>query len=190
MSQAPATTAAATRPTETAAAQATRPAGAPGRGRAAAIIDRWGLPGLGLVSFLSSTLLPGFSEVGLGALMVAGKFRTLPLLLWATLPNWLGSVVTYATGLACNIDNWSGWFGVDTHELANVAHLAQDHGAWAGLLVWVPGIGDPLAVALGLFRTPWLATCLTMLLGKALRYLIIYIAVLYSIKAVNHVRGK
>ena len=55
--------------------------------------------------------------------------------------------------------------------------IVESYGAWCGLLVWAPVVGDPLAAALGLAHSPAVATCLLMLAGKALRYIaIVFIA--------------
>ena len=49
----------------------------------------------------------------------------------------------------------------------------ERYGAWAALLCWLPVIGDPIAIALGLGRSRIWSTALLMLLGKALRYAVV-----------------
>lgn len=136
---------------------------------------------------MSATLLPGVSEVGLGALVVSQRFRPVPLLLWAALPNWLGGMVTYWMGYAVDFTVWSSWLGIDAEEVGEATHWVRDYGAWAGLLVWVPVIGDPIAAALGIFHAQPVITALTMLLGKAARYAIVYAGVFWGAKGFNRV---
>lgn len=52
-----------------------------------------------LSAFTSATLLPGSSEVLLGAMAAKGEWSMASLLLWATLGNTLGSMTTW----------WLGW---------------------------------------------------------------------------------
>ena len=63
-----------------------------------------GLGGLFLSAFTSATLLPGSSEVLLGAMAVKGEWSMTSLLFWATLGNTLGSMTTW----------WLGWLA--THK--------------------------------------------------------------------------
>lgn len=150
------------------------------------LLDSWGLAGVFVVCFLSATLLPGVSEVGLGALAVCGVYRAAPLVAVASVGNWLGSVVTYATG-------WIGseWLmsllGLDESSLASVQEWIDAYGSLCGLLVWAPWVGDPLALGLGAAKAPVVATCLTMLIGKVARYAII---VGIAVKAKDIVKNK
>jgi len=54
-----------------------------------------GLGWLFLSAFTSATLLPGSSEVLLGAMAAKGEWSMASLLLWATLGNTLGSMTTW-----------------------------------------------------------------------------------------------
>ena len=135
------------------------------------IITRWGLAGIFGLCFLSATLLPGFSEVGLAALAASGTFRPWPLVISASVGNWLGGVA------ALCISKMAEWCGLSAESINGVSAWVESYGAWCGLLVWAPVVGDPLAAALGLAHSPAVATCLLMLAGKALRYIaIVFIA--------------
>ena len=141
------------------------------------LITRWGLAGIFGLCFLSAPLLPGFSEVGLAALAASGTFRPWSLVISASVGNWLGGVATYATGWALGISKLADWFGLSAESINGVSAWVESYGAWCGLLVWAPVVGDPLAAALGLAHSPAVATCLLMLAGKALRYIaIVFIA--------------
>ncbi|MCI5982991.1 MAG: hypothetical protein SPE05_06040 [Bacteroidales bacterium] len=138
-----------------------------------ALVNRWGLWAVFVLSFLSSTLLPGVSEVSLTALIAAGLCRFWPLFFTATIGNWLGSVFTFATGWLFGNQELYAWLGLEATEVASVMDWVSEWGVWAGLAVWVPIVGDPLAAALGLAHTPAVATCTTILIGKAVRYAVI-----------------
>jgi membrane protein YqaA with SNARE-associated domain len=43
---------------------------------------------------------------------------------------------------------------------------------WIGLFCWLPGIGDIIAVVLGLLKSNFWLAATGMLAGKALRYLV------------------
>ena len=43
---------------------------------------------------------------------------------------------------------------------------------WIAFFCWLPGIGDIIAVVLGLLKTNFWLTSIGMLIGKALRYLV------------------
>ena len=61
-------------------------------------IAEMGLGWLFLSAFTSATLLPGSSEVLLGAMATRGEWSMASLLLWATLGNTLGSMTTWWLG--------------------------------------------------------------------------------------------
>lgn len=135
-------------------------------------IERWGLAGVFVACFLSSTLLPGVSEVVIVSLLAAGLYKVWPLFAVATIGNWLGSVVTYLTGY------WSSeWLmsllGFEQGVPDNVRLWVEDYGCLCGLLVWVPGIGDFLALGLGLAKTSVALTLVAILIGKAARYAVL-----------------
>lgn len=142
-----------------------------------AIVDRWGLWGIFLLSLLSATLLPGFSEVGLVALVASGRFRPWSLIWYASAGNWIGGVITYGMGWTLSMGLEAEWAtGVSMEEIEGVRAWVESYGAWCGLLVWVPVIGDPIAAALGFAHSPVAGTLSLMLVGKAARYVCVVFA--------------
>lgn len=122
-----------------------------------------GLTGLFVSAFLSSTLLPGGSEVVLAAL-VAGQ----PALAWtavavATVGNTLGGLTSYAVGrlLPMPVKPPRGF------------EIARRYGAPALLLSWLPVIGDGLCVASGWLRHNVLVAALAIGAGKLARYVVV-----------------
>jgi membrane protein YqaA with SNARE-associated domain len=54
------------------------------------------------------------------------------------------------------------------------------YGSYVAFFCWLPLVGDPLAVALGLFRSNSLNVAVWMLLGKAIRYAVMAYSVVYG----------
>lgn len=127
----------------------------------------WGLGGLALSAFLSSTLLPGSSE--LVFLLLARQDRWQPqTLLWtAALANTLGAMTTYGVGrLAAVGVRGTGRIDPDARALARLRRWGYP----ALLLSWVPLIGDALCLAAGWLRLRWLPVAALLWAGKFTRY--------------------
>ncbi len=128
-----------------------------------------GLLGLFLASFLAATILPFSSEFVLMS-MTAGPWGTAELWMVASLGNWLGGMSSYGLGRLGDPDRIARWLRTDPAKAEAWRIRLERHGAWAAWLCWLPIVGDPIAIALGLGRTHLATTALFMLLGKALRY--------------------
>lgn len=134
-------------------------------------VEDYTLGGLFLSAFLSSTLLPGSSEVVLGALTIQENHD--PWVLWsvATAGNTLGGMSSWGVGL---LISWR-------FPLRKFSHAKQHRalgrirrwGSPALLFSWVPVVGDPLCVAAGWLRVNGLLALLYIGIGKALRYAVI-----------------
>lgn len=132
----------------------------------------WGLLGLFLASFLAATILPFSSEAVLAALAL-GPWSSVSLLVVASVGNTLGGLTNYAIGRWIPQGTVLRWFRIDPVQGERWRVLVQQRGAWAALLCWMPVIGDAIALALGLFRAPFVPSALLMGLGKALRYAVV-----------------
>jgi membrane protein YqaA with SNARE-associated domain len=133
----------------------------------AIIASDWSLWGLFLSAFLSSTLLPGGSEVVL-ALLAAGEHADRPLLLAvATLGNTLGGMSSWALGrvIAWRFPARS----LGAREQRAMTRLRR-WGSPVLLLSWLPVVGDPLCLAAGWLRIHWLQSMGFIAVGKAARY--------------------
>ncbi|WP_299198389.1 VTT domain-containing protein [uncultured Amphritea sp.] len=133
-----------------------------------------GLWGLFLSSFISSTLLPGGSEVLLGYLLTQSEFQPLLLLLVASLGNSLGGAVTFAMGWWVSV-RWPAQ-QPEKKSQQRALSMIQRYGPAALLLSWLPIIGDPLCFVAGWFRCHLLISLILITLGKTLRYLFIVFA--------------
>lgn len=134
-----------------------------------------GLAGLFLASFLAATVLPFSSELVLLA-MLAGPWNSISLLFVASAGNTLGGMSSYGLGRLGDLDRIAQWLRVDPANALLWQQRTVRYGAWAALLCWMPVIGDPIAIALGLGRSRPLPTALLMLIGKAARYALVIAA--------------
>lgn len=127
-----------------------------------------GLLALFVSAFTSATLLPGSSEVLLGAMVAHGQWSVGALIAWATLGNTLGSMTTFAVGAWARRHRRAEDF-TRRGDRAALAWLRR-HGQWALLLAWIPIVGDALCLVGGWLRLPPLRACVLIGLGKLGRY--------------------
>lgn len=130
--------------------------------------EDYSLVGLFFSAFLSSTILPGTSEVALFGLATQGDLSHWNLLAVATAGNTLGGMSSWMVG-------WMIALRYPLTQLSKTAHRraverVQQWGSPILLLSWVPVIGDPLCVAAGWLRISWIGAVLFIGAGKALRY--------------------
>ncbi|MBS1943609.1 MAG: DedA family protein [Bacteroidetes bacterium] len=131
-----------------------------------------GLPALFLASFLAATILP-FSSEALLAAMALGPWGTLPLLLTASIGNTLGGMTNYGLGRWIPEGRLMRRLRVDPAKAERWNALVRRYGSWCALLCWLPVVGDPIAIALGLFRARFGPVLLLMFIGKAVRYAVV-----------------
>lgn len=130
-----------------------------------------GYLGLFIASFLAATIIPFSSEFVLSGVLAAGGDPALSLLT-ATMGNWTGGLTSY----------WIGWLGkfewiekylkIPRQKLEKWQRRVEGKEWWIAFFCWLPGIGDIIAVVLGLLKTNFWLTSIGMLIGKALRYLV------------------
>jgi len=132
----------------------------------------WGYLGLFFASFLAATIIPFLSSEALLSLMIVNQYNLGTVLLVATIGNWFG-------GLSCYYIGWLGkWNLIEKHLKIKVSTLERlkpkvdRWGAPLAFFCWIPIIGDPLAVGLGLFKTNPISVALWILIGKGIRYLV------------------
>lgn len=137
-------------------------------------MEEFGLLGLFLSSFISSTLLPGGSEVLLSYLIVEAVYPFVLIVSVASVGNTLGGVVTF----------YMGWLlakrfpfkALEKKRSLQVKGYLTKYGPVCLLLSWLPVVGDPLCFVAGWLRLPPPLSFFLILLGKILRYLVIGLA--------------
>jgi membrane protein YqaA with SNARE-associated domain len=120
-------------------------------------------------SFLAATIIPFSSEVVLSGMLVAGFDPYLSLTV-ATLGNWLGGLSSYLIGWIGKWDWIEKYLRIKASQIEKIHAKIKGKEGWIAFFCWLPGIGDPLAVALGLIKARPLPTAIWMLIGKASRY--------------------
>ncbi|MCR4873984.1 MAG: DedA family protein [Bacteroidales bacterium] len=131
-----------------------------------------GLFGLFLGCLLSATVIPFSSEALVaGALLL--DYSPWTVVLVATLGNTIGGMTCYLLGRLCKWSWIEKWLKVKEETLAKAHEKVEKYGSLAALLAWLPVVGDPIAIALGLMRTRVLPTTVLMFLGKGLRYMVV-----------------
>lgn len=134
------------------------------------MLEKLGLFGLFLGCLLSATIIPFSSEALVtGALLL--DYSVWTVILVATLGNTIGGMTCYMLGWLCKW-SWIERFLKVKEETMDKAHRkVEKYGSFAALLTWLPIIGDPIALVMGLMRTRVVPTTLLMFVGKGLRYM-------------------
>ena len=125
--------------------------------------------GVFIASFLAATILPFSSEVVLTGVLLAGASYW-PCLIAATTGNFLGGMTCYWLGKVGKIEWIKKYLRLDITKLERIQKRIQNKGSWIGFFVFLPGIGDFIAVSLGFMRANVWMVAVSMLIGKALRY--------------------
>ena len=133
------------------------------------ILIEYGYIGVFLASFLAATILPFSSEVVLMGVLLGGSAYW-PCMIAATSGNFLGGMTCYWLGMAGKIEWIKKYLRLDITRLERIQKRIQNKGSWIAFFVFLPGIGDFIAVALGFLRANVWIVAISMLTGKALRY--------------------
>lgn len=133
------------------------------------VLIGYGPWGMFLSAFLAGSILPFSSEVVMVALLAVGV-NPWVLFVAASAGNTLGGVSCYCVGRIASPEWLQRTFRIKDKHMLRARALVSRWGAWMGLLCWVPVIGDAILITLGIMRSHPLATNLTMLLGRTLRY--------------------
>lgn len=129
-----------------------------------------GYLGLFIASFLAATVVPFSSEVVFSAL-VFGGLNPWYCVMIATLGNWLGGMTCYYLGRLGKMEWIEKYLRVKKEKLVRFESSIHKYGDWFAFFSFLPGIGDPIAVAAGFFRcNVWIAGG-SMLVGKFVRYI-------------------
>lgn len=138
-------------------------------------MEAYGLIGLFVSALISSTLLPGGSEVVLLYLATQTTENHGVLWLVSTLGNSLGGISTWFIGwwIAHRFPTKS----LDEKKHAQALNRVRRWGSPGLLLSWVPIIGDPLCFVAGWLKLSFFYCALFIILGKAVRYGVLLLAV-------------
>jgi len=129
--------------------------------------------GLFLISFLAATIFPAQSEIGLAALLLAGDYNVVALVVVASVGNTLGSMVNWLIGRWVEHFKHRRWFPAKPEQLDKAVSWYHRYGRWSLLLSWTPFIGDPLTLAAGVLREPLWSFVLIVGFAKTVRYVVV-----------------
>ncbi len=124
-------------------------------------------------AFLAATIIPAQSEVGLSTLILMTGSNVILLVLVAAIGNVLGSVVNWYLGRWIDSYSKHRWFPIKPVQLTRATRWYQKYGRWSLLLSWVPFIGDPITVAAGMLREPFISFLLIVGFVKITRYIVV-----------------
>lgn len=122
------------------------------------------LSGLFISSIVSSTILPGSSEVYVISLINFSIHSKHLILTIATLGNSIGSMITFYMGFL---------FRRYKPNSFRVKKLVLKYGEWSLLLSWMPLIGDIICIIAGYLKLNPIRSLLIIIFSKALRYIFI-----------------
>ena len=128
-------------------------------------------------SFLSSTILPGHSEIILAAFILLKKHPIIDLIFFASIGNILGSILNWCIGYFLTNLKVRKWFPINKSQLTRASSWFLKYGKWTLFFSWVPIIGDPLTIIAGIFRVPIYTFILIVSLAKTMRYVFISLVV-------------
>lgn len=136
------------------------------------LLVQYGCWGMFLASFLAGSVLPFSSEAVMMGLMAAGV-NTLPLIIYGTIGNVLGSLLNYYIGTLGRFDWIEKYLHVKPEKLEKAQKLISRYGVWMGFFAFLPILGSAIAIVLGLVRSNIWLTTLAFTVGKLMRYLLI-----------------
>lgn len=138
------------------------------------LID-WGYLGLFLSALIAGSILPFSSELVLVALVKLGLSPTL-CVLSAALGNTVGGMTCYYIGRLGRTDWVEKYLRVKPEKVERMQRFLQGKGALMAFFVFLPIVGEVIAIALGLMRSNVWITTLSMFTGKLLRYVLMLLA--------------
>ncbi len=138
-----------------------------------------GYIGLFIAAFLAATVLPFSSEVVYSGVVLAG------LDLWtctivATIGNFLGGLTCYYVGMQGKTEWMEKYLKIKEETVHKMLNFLKGKGAWIAFFVFLPGIGDIIAVAMGYMRANLWIVSISMFLGKLIRY-IVWMEIVYRV---------
>ena len=134
--------------------------------------SEYGYLGMGLMAFLSGSVLPLTSEVLLMLLLGMG-LNSMGLVVVSTIGNTIGGITCFYTGRIVKKEKVGRLFRVPEKRMRQADRIIQKYGFWASFLSFVPLVGTAILLTLGMLRVNPVKVTLVMMLGKFLRYLLV-----------------
>lgn len=132
----------------------------------------YGYWGMGLLSFLSGTIVPIASEV-LQLFFLGLGLNAVGITLAATLGNTLGGITCFMLGFLAKKEWVLKFFKIPEKRMKCADVIIQKYGYWAAAISFAPVIGEVLLIVLGMLRVNSVKVIIVMALGKFIRYALI-----------------
>ena len=129
----------------------------------------YGYWGMGVLAFLSGSIIPIASEVLLLFFLGIGMNAVL-LTVVATIGNTIGGITCFLLGYLADKEMLWRLFRISDKKMKRADELIQKYGSWTAALSFLPALGEVILVALGIMRVNKYKVIAVMALGKFLRY--------------------
>lgn len=134
--------------------------------------QEYGYWGMGVLAFLSGSIVPIASEVLLAIFLNLG-LAPVGLVLVATVGNTLGGITCYMLGYLTNKQRVQKILRIPDRRMKRADMLIQKYGYWTAAVSFVPAIGEVLLIVLGIMRVNKYKVFAVMFTGKLIRYIFI-----------------
>lgn len=132
----------------------------------------WGYWGMLISAFLAGSFFPFSSEAVMVGLQAAG-LEPLPLVIYGTIGNILGSMFNYGVGRMGRLDWIERYLHVKKESLDKAQRFVGGRGAWMGFFAFLPILGSAITILLGLMKANIVISITSISIGKFLRYLLL-----------------
>lgn len=135
-------------------------------------LKEYGYWGMGILAFLSGSVVPITSEVLLVFFLGIGM-NAIGVTLAATIGNTLGGITCYMMGYLTSKQRVQSFFKIPDRRMKRADLMIQKYGYWTAGISFVPVIGEVLLLALGVLRVNRVKVFAVMAIGKFIRYVFV-----------------
>lgn len=132
----------------------------------------WGYWGMLVAAFLAGSFFPFSSEAVMAGLQAAG-LEPIPLIIYGSIGNVLGSMFNYGIGRMGKTAWIEKYLHVKQESLDKAERFMAGRGAWMGFFAFLPILGSGITIVLGLTRANVPISVLSITIGKVLRYILL-----------------
>ena len=115
------------------------------------LLVEWGYWGMLLAAFLAGSFFPFSSEAVMAGLQAAG-LEPVPLIIYGSIGNVLGSMFNYGFGRMGKMEWIEKYLHVKKESLDKAERFMAGRGAWMGFFAFLPLLGSAITIVLGLTR--------------------------------------
>ena len=132
----------------------------------------WGYWGMLVAAFLAGSFFPFSSEAVMAGLQAAG-LAPVPLIIYGSIGNVLGSMFNYGVGRLGKMEWIEQYLHMKKESLDKAERFRAGRGAWMGFFAFLPLLGSAITIVLGLTRANIPISILSITIGKVLRYILL-----------------